>query len=382
MKKRSLLLYLLGLLLIAIGVLTLGKQPEPFPENSQSSQWLAPGVLTVASEKVSLVDSSRPTNANGDYAGANSRTLEGKLWYPKEDQGPYPLVVYSHGFTSTWKGGAYLGEHLASLGYVVIATSYPLSNYAAPGGPTPKDVVNQPGDVSFLIDSLIRRSEDEKDILFGKVDASRVGVTGISLGGLTTELVAFHPTKRDPRIGAALSIAGPTMLFTETFFTHASVPFLMLAGDIDALIPHATNALPVLDKVPAAQLVTLTGGSHTGFAGPAAPLRWLSNPDAIGCFMVKRNVEDEPPRDEQWYNLFGTQEQGINYAAKDELCLVDPLPKAMNVLRQQMITTIVVSSFFESIFANTKQRREKAAEFLSQTMTTELQDVSYARQTN
>ena len=53
----------------------------------------------------------------------------------------------------TASGGAYLAEQLASLGYVVVAVDYPLTNGLAPGGPDVKDVVNQLADVSFLIDT-------------------------------------------------------------------------------------------------------------------------------------------------------------------------------------------------------------------------------------
>ena len=124
-------------------------------------------------------------------------------------------------------------EELASHGYVVVAVNYPLTNMGAPGGPNVKDVVNQPGDVSFLIDSLLEQSATSGHSLEGMVDADRIGVTGISLGGLTSTLAAFHPEWADDRIKASLSIAGPTALFTPEFFQHRDVPFLMLAGDID-----------------------------------------------------------------------------------------------------------------------------------------------------
>ena len=371
---------LLGLALVvglSAAVLHNGRQPEPFPAGSQSAERLQPGPLTVQSHAVTFIDSSRPTAANGDFAGAVERRLEGMLWYPAERAGaPYPLIVYSHGFTSTWEGGAYMAEQLASLGYVVVAVNYPLTNFSAPGGPNAMDVVNQPADISFMIDSLLADSATAGHKLEGMVDPARIGATGISLGGMTTTLVAFHPEKRDERITAALSIAGPTAVFTERFFSFAQVPFLMLAGDIDALVPYPSNAAPVPEKVPGSELVTVAGASHTGFAGPAAPLRWMDNPDAIGCYMVKNNI-DESVEEEPWYDRIGTPEQGINYDAVNELCLMDPLPTALNVLRQHMITSVVVSSFFQSHFATDAAERDKARAYLSQTIATELAEVSY-----
>lgn len=379
MKKLAWAVVILLLLSAAsCSVLTLGKQPKPFPVDSISNSILQPGVLETSSFKETFIDTSRPTAANGDYPGDSVRHMEGKVWHPvSNSQGPYPLIVYSHGFTSTRDGGAYLAEQLASLGYVVVAVNYPLTNYAAPGGPTPRDVVNQPGDVSFLIDTLVAHGESTDHRLAGMVDETRVGVTGISLGGMTTALVTYHPVKRDPRIGAALSIAGPTAVFTDTFFANSKAPFLMLAGDIDAMVPHYSNAAPVIDKIPGSQVVTIKGGSHTGFAGPAAPLRWMSNPDALGCYMVKSSIEEDV--EEPWYEDIGSIEQGIDHSAVNELCQSDPLPEAINVLRQQMITSVVVSSFFQSVFAPGELQRERARAFLSSTMAREIPEVNYQR---
>ena len=376
--KKFLLVILTGiaLLLVAGAVLNSGRQPEAFPIGSQSAAFLQPGPLTVRSYSATFIDDSRPTDANGDYAGNSSRRLEGMVWHPASSEGaPFPLIVYSHGFTSTYDGGAYLAEQLASQGYVVIAVNYPLTHFAAPGGPNPKDVVNQPGDISFMIDTLLEQSQSPDHALTGLVDGSRIGVTGISLGGMTTTLVSFHPEMRDPRIGAALSIAGPTAIFTDKFFSFASVPFLMLAGDIDALVPYPSNAAPVTDKVANSQLVTIAGASHTGFAGPAAPLRWLTNPDMLGCYMVKERIDESSS--ESWYDLIGTSEQGIDHNAVNELCLMDPLPEAMNVLRQHMITSVVVSSFFDSQFAREPERQASAGAFLSKVLASELPEVSY-----
>jgi predicted dienelactone hydrolase len=379
MKKLLWVLAVLAIVLAILGsVLKNGRQAELFPTGSESEARIQAGPLQVQQYTTSFIDESRPTNANGDYAGDSVRRFEGSVWHPAgAAEGPFPLVVYSHGFTSSWEGGAYLAEQLASLGYVVVSVSYPLTHMNAPGGPNAIDVVNQAADVSFLIDSLLQQSATTGHTLEGMIDETRIGATGISLGGMTTTLVSFHPEMRDPRIGAALSIAGPTAIFTDTFFSFADVPFLMLAGDIDALVPYPTNALPVITKVRSSQLVTLTGGSHTGFAGPAAPLRWLSNPDVIGCYMVSANIEEST--EEPWYERIGTPEQGIDYNTENELCLMDPLPEAMNILRQHMITSVVVSSFFQSIFSPNADERDAASRFLEETMAEELSDVSYSQ---
>jgi predicted dienelactone hydrolase len=361
----------------AWAALTWGWQPAPFAAGSASAARLHPGPLAVQTLELRLTDSSRPTAANGDYPGAGERVLDASLWYPAAaDTAPYPLLVYSHGFSATRHGGAYLARHLASLGFVVVAMDFPLTHFGAPGGPQARDVVNQPGDVSFVIDRLLAFADTPGHALEGRVDPDRIGAFGLSLGGLTTELVAFHPRWRDPRIGAALSIAGPSYLMTPVFFqTAPELPFLMLAGDIDALVPYGSNAAPIPDKMPGAELVTIHGASHTGFAGPAAWLRWMDNPDVLGCFMVTRSLEEA--RAEPWSDLLGTPEQGIDLTADAGTCQLDPLPPAVNVLRQQMITRVVVSSFFQREYSSAPAERRASARYLREEMARELDEVAY-----
>lgn len=369
------LLVLAPLVLLGV-VLAVGKQPEPLPTESVSAQRLAPGPYEVVQFDETLVDSSRPSPAHGSFEGSPERELVATVWHPaSREGGAFPLIVYSHGFSSNRRGGAYLGEHLASHGYVVVAANFPLTNTYAPDRPYVRDIVNQPGDVSFLIDTLLARSVDADDVLWRMVDEQRIGVTGISLGGLTSTLVAFHPELGDERVGAALSIAGPTRQLLPRFFQHREVPFLMLGGDIDALVPFESNAAPVLSMVPESQLVTVIKGSHTGFSGQASPLRFMSNPDALGCYVVEQNVGND--NDEFWLDILGTPEQGINYNAENELCLMDPLPEAMNPMRQHMITALVVRAFFDSRFADGDDAREAAQDFLADTLPAELTEVRY-----
>ncbi|MBN7796416.1 alpha/beta hydrolase family protein [Parahaliea mediterranea] len=374
----NLLLVLLLVSVAAIGALVFGWQPEPFPPHSASNARLQPGPLSVAHYDTVFEDRSRATSANKDYPGADSRRLEATVWHPAvTDAGPHPLLVYSHGYSSNRRGGAYLAEYMASLGYVVAAIDFPLTNMYAPGGPWVRDVVNQPADVRFVIDRILQDAATPDHPLAGLVDPGRIGVFGLSLGGLTTELVAFHPEMRDPRVGAALSIAGPTSMLAPAFFRQrAGLPFLMLAGDIDALVPWDSNAAPIPGKLPGAELVTVRGASHTGFAGPAAWMRWMDNPDALGCYIVTRNIGED--MDEPWFELIGSPEQGVIADGENELCRVDPLPEAMNVLRQQMITRVVVGSFFDHHFALSGERRAAARAYLREQMAAELPEVEYA----
>lgn len=375
--KRTLTWFVGPLLLVMLALwllLTYGLQPEPFPAGSESVTRLAPGPFAVTHVAIDLVDRRRPTPPNRDFPGSDARQLRGAVWYPAEE-GPYPLVVHVHGFTSNHRNGAYLARHLASHGYVVVAVDHPLTYMFAPGDPNARDVINQPGDVSFLIDVLSMRPEEVDPALVAKVDGDRIGVMGISLGGLTATLAGYHPALRDERIDAAVSIAGPTAFLTPAFFQRRSLPFLMLAGDADALVPWRKNASHIPSRIPGAQLLTLANASHTGFAGGTALLRWMDNTDIVGCWSVRRNLDLED--DASWSSLLGTSESGVDDSAELDVCSEEPASSTMHVLRQQSITQLAVRAFFDSVLQVDPAVRNAAAHYLRETLPREMPDVSY-----
>ncbi|MFV2090924.1 MAG: alpha/beta hydrolase family protein, partial [Pseudomonadales bacterium] len=226
---------LLVLLIAALASVYLATGPEAPPADSESARVLQSGPYSVGNAELTLVDDSRPTKENDDYPGAENRTLITTIWYPEGGESePHPLVIYSHGFMSSREGGNYLARALASHGYVVAAADYPLTHMGAPGGPEVSDVSNQPGDVSFLIDTLLGLEDDEKPFT-GEIDQMRIGVMGLSLGGLTSTLVAYHPRWRDKRIRAVISIAGPASMFTRRVFLDSTAPLLVIAGTEGAI---------------------------------------------------------------------------------------------------------------------------------------------------
>ena len=133
MGKRILLGFfgLLVVLVIGAGFAYLATQPTPPPDTSESARWLLPGPDAITRSELVFVDPSRSTPANGEYAGASSRTLVTSLWYSTNVDGMHPLVIYSHGFVSNRNGGSYIAENLASHGYVVVAADFPLTHGGA-----------------------------------------------------------------------------------------------------------------------------------------------------------------------------------------------------------------------------------------------------------
>lgn len=368
-------------ILIVAGIIyaNYGKQPPPIDPATVSYEMLQPGPYEVRRERLELTDDSRPTQANGDYEGSDSRSFTVYMWSPKPGSvtAPQPLLIYSHGFMSTGEGGSYLAEHLASHGYVVAAASFPLTNYDAPGEPNVKDVVNQPADVKFIIDRLLQWNADPDHRLFETIDADRIAAAGLSLGGMTTALVAYHPTLSDTRLKAAISIAGPGAMFSRAFFQHRSLPFMMVAAPEDAMVAYADNAADIAAKVDNAVLTTIAGGSHTGFSSMAKWLRWTDNPDQIACDQLLKHVdvEEEAP----WFDLLGTPEQGIVEIDASSMCATSPLPKAINPLRQQQLNTLAVFGFLQCKLAADASERERYCRFLLEQFPQEIAEVSVSR---
>lgn len=374
---------------VLVGValyLRYGARPEPLPEGLRSGRMLLRGGHPVRTRDLTLTDTTRPTRAYGEFAGADARTLETTIWYPGDlisgggegeaEAGSLPLLVYSHGFTSRRTGGAYLAEHLASHGYIVAAADHPLTRFDAPDGPYIGDVVDQPGDVRFLIDRFLEWHGEPGHRFERAVDRDRIGVFGLSLGGLTATLAAFHPRIGDPRIDAAVSIAGPTFMLGPRFFDHRDVPFMMVAAGSDAIVDYGTNARPVPAKVPGALLVTLEGGSHTGFADPARYLRFLDDPDDLGCAVVRENLQGR----DRWWEALGSPEEGIVMGrAAPPVCEADAPPEAMNPLHQQRLTLLAVTSFFQGLFAEGHGNRSLHRLYLTVTLPSELPAVSVVR---
>lgn len=369
-------LLVVGFLLLAVVYQATG--PEGPAAGSRSAEALEAGEYGVDHLTLTLVDERRPTQENGSYAGAEDRTLVTNLWFPDSAvDGGSPLIVYSHGFMSNRDEGAYIAEALARRGYIVAAPDYPLSNRSAPGGPNPTDVVNQPGDVSFLIDTLTGLAADERPFN-SDIDGSRIGVAGLSLGGLTSTLVGYHPRFRDERVRAVISIAGPAAMFTRRFFLSSAAPFLMIGGTEDAVVDFATHAAIVPGRAPQGTLLTIHGGTHISFAGVAEPaLRFVDHPDSLACDALERGIEQAG--DDDPFTVLGDQSDGINPALTGIRICANPLGETIHPGRQQMITRLAVVSFFDSQFAATAEARQAARSLLRDAMPADFAEVSVGR---
>src|SRR4030095_367279 len=118
-------------------------EPPAPPRGSASAERLAAARFDVGRRGHTLVEASRPKGARDGAHARKRRTLVTTVWFPRGALGPHPLVLYSHGYFATRRGGAYLAEWLASRGYVVAAPDHPLTRRSTAHGRTVGDVVHQ-----------------------------------------------------------------------------------------------------------------------------------------------------------------------------------------------------------------------------------------------
>jgi len=358
---------------------------------------LAPGPYSIGSRRFTLVDDTRPTQANGDEPTKPERILKTRVWYPAAPRSleflrpsptpiashatPYPVIVYSHAFMSFNKGALYLVEQLVSYGYVVIAPNFPLTNRSAPGGPLVADVVNQPGDVTFLMDTLQAWNRDPANDFYGVLDEERIALAGLSLGAMTTIIATFHPDQRDSRIKAAVALAGPSSMFSDVFFRDSEIPFLMVAGTADALVEYEYNAKDLHERVPHSTLVVIEGGAHTSFSDFADPFfRWMENADSLGCSAIADSVPEENPDDEEnFLRHLGGVEQGVLLDGARLPCQNLPLLPAIQPRRQHELTMLAVLSFLEGHLAEDPERQQAMQKYLWKDFPNAYEEISVSR---
>jgi dienelactone hydrolase len=233
------------------------------------------GTYVVGMTTRTFVDSSRPTQ---DVAP--NRTLLTAIYYPAQGpparqavqnappntkDGPYPLILFSHGLGARGVSYQDIIRTWVSAGFIVAAPDYPLSNQNAPGGAqfgrAIADTKNQPADASFVIDEVLKLDKQGKQL--GGIDAKRIGAAGHSLGGITTYGLVFSSCCRDKRIKAGIPMSGLAGVVEnpENYFRN-STPLLGLHGNADGTVPYQAGRNAYMAAQPPKYLLTFLGAGH------------------------------------------------------------------------------------------------------------------------
>ena len=204
------------------------------------------------------VDRSRPSPASDLQPAAPDRTLETTIAFPTNAKRPLPLIALAHGANGNPVRFSYLIDAWARAGYVVVAPLFPRSSDV--GGNLVGDYVQQPADVSFVLDRVLEANRTKGSPLHHRIDPHHIGLAGLSLGGFTTYGTVWNSCCRDDRIDAALLMSAVFGPFPNGTYDLRSVPALLVHGDADGLYPHSVKTYPQL--APPKWFVTLHGEGH------------------------------------------------------------------------------------------------------------------------
>ena len=236
-----------------------------------------------------FVDSSRSTPAHNGQPALSSRTLVTSIWYPAAAvpasatpevnatpdtaDGPFPLIVFSHGLGTLPRQYASLLSAWAAAGFVVAAPKFPLTSLGTPGGVDTADVYNQPGDVSFVISSMLQLSAAHSGPLSGMISPNGVGVAGHSEGAITT-LGFFNTCCRDPRVKAAAVFSGDPEAYPGGHYVFdGQPPMLVVHGTRDGFLPYGQMVSVFNRQKGPKVLLSLLGANHGNWIHPRS--KWF-----------------------------------------------------------------------------------------------------------
>jgi predicted dienelactone hydrolase len=252
-----------------------------------------------------------------------NKDVDVAIAYPTKGTGPFPIIIFSHGFGVAKLAYESLASYWTTYGYVVIRPAHadagqlrdpaleemltlprdrqpqpkknappPTTAAPPPAKPNPLDALmekerepqwrDRVRDITLIIDSL-----NDLDTRFpelkGKMDHTKIGVGGHSYGAFTTMLVAGARTFSapplslgDPRVTAGMAFS-PQGVFDKLGLTADSwrevkIPMLYMTGSLDRGSVEGQGPewrRGAFDNSPAGDkyFVLIDGARHSSFTG-------------------------------------------------------------------------------------------------------------------
>jgi predicted dienelactone hydrolase len=256
-----------------------------------------------------LADGQKP---GGDYRAitrdpAMTATLHGQAVrdaVPLTSEPPFPLVIISHGYPGNRYLMSHLAENLASKGFVTVSIDHKESTYDDQK-PFASTLYNRAFDQLFVLNEMERLGKSGSgSVLAGRLDASRTGIVGYSMGGYgvvnvigggyskASETIAGAPPNKllgergaanpeyrrtlDPRIKAAIAIAPWGMaggFWDAEGLKGIATPVLFVAGSADEVAGYEKGTKAIYQGAVNADryLLTFLNANHNAGAPIPAP---------------------------------------------------------------------------------------------------------------
>jgi len=336
------------LILVVLFVLFMGYQANQDDEVSntssppESATYAARGLHPVGTRDL-VIDDETPLDIRIWYPALNNDNLEEKIKYPYEikigaplgdvsiasfqgqaireapfdlSTNPYPLVILSPGFALGTSSYAWLAEHLASYGFVVVSPEH--RETLDPQNELWRAAITRPQDILTLFEYLDEQVSPGSP-LEGLTDTDLVAVIGHSYGGYTSLAAAgaqidtnafqsqcesvsgteepgawlceqllphmadmasmadldsipegLWPAWAYPRVDAIVPMAGDAFFFGQPGLAEIDVPVMAIGGTLDKDSPYMWSTHPTYEYSSSAKKVriALEGAEHMIFTGP------------------------------------------------------------------------------------------------------------------
>jgi len=173
---------------------------------------------------------------------------------PISAKGPFPVVLFSHGFGGYPEQSSFLTDHLATWGFVVVAPDHRTRDLKAVISNTATSGTQDITDLRQALALVRSMNASPGTLLTGKLDLTRVASLGHSAGG-----------------GAAITVAGDKDIRTYIGLAPSpgtpppSKPGLIMQGTADKVVNPA-GTLKLYGKLKAPKrLILIDGGGHNVF---------------------------------------------------------------------------------------------------------------------
>src|SRR5277367_6520337 len=180
------------------------------------------------------------------HDAARNRDIPLRIYLPT-NTAPEPVVLFSHGLGGSREGSKFMGEQWAARGYVAVFVQHPGSDDSVWKDAPPLErmkAMNQAAsldnfllrvqDIPAVLNQLEIWNAGKTNLLAGRLDMKKIGMSGHSFGAVTTEAVSgesltFTGQKfTDPRITAAIAFSpsSPKRGSAEKAFGSVKIPWM------------------------------------------------------------------------------------------------------------------------------------------------------------
>jgi dienelactone hydrolase len=255
--------------------------PSRSPAPARTADLGSAGTYQVGQRRMTFVEPAH-TGPTGQYLG--QRMLLTVVWYPlargprgssgsQPARGPFPLLMFAPGFMQCGSTYSDLLRAWASAGYVVAVVNFPRTDCVVGAAAYEPDLVNQPGDMSYVLGRLLTLSAQPRNLLSGLLNRHEIAAAGQSDGGDTVAALAADTCCADHRLKGVAVLSGaewppmPGPYFARgglgTTGALGTPPMLFVQGTADTINPPwASVQLYRSDAARARYYLDLFGADH------------------------------------------------------------------------------------------------------------------------